>query len=177
MTRSRLIGVVMMLIAAMVAIAVPAGPAGAATGALGKQLTTPWNLNSGLCMGVEGGHTNNGHRVIQWGCDGTDNQKWWIDFSGDYSEVVNRRASDSRKVACLGVSGGSTADGAQLVVWECDGSDNQQWRTEGSPACGGHILVNKGSGRLISVEGASGSQGAPIILWHWGGTPDQTWCH
>jgi hypothetical protein len=66
MTRSRLGGVVITLLAAVSAIAVPAAPAAAAPGARALSLVHLWNLKSGLCMGVEGGHTNPGSRVLQW---------------------------------------------------------------------------------------------------------------
>jgi hypothetical protein len=177
MTRSRLVGVVIMLLAAVSAIAVPTAPAAAASGTRALQLAHLWNLKSGLCMGVEGGRTSNGSRVLQWNCNGAPDQLWNVDFSGSDRQVVNYLRSPSNQYACLGVSGGSTAQGAQLVVWQCDGSRNQKWSAQGSSACGGHILVNQGSGQLISVEGGSTSNGAPVIQWPHGSTPDQTWCH
>lgn len=73
----------------------------------------------------------------------------------------------------VGVAGGSTADGAKLILWTPDGSANQQWRVEERP--GGNVLINKGSGKVIGVWGGSKQSGAALLQWHADGTPNQLW--
>ena len=75
---------------------------------------------------------------------------------------------------CVGVLGGSTADGAQIVQWHDDGSMNQQWRWR-RRGNGQNLLVNRGSRKVIGVTGGSTAQGTPLIQWHVDGTPNQLW--
>ncbi|WP_405737028.1 RICIN domain-containing protein [Streptomyces sp. NBC_01537] len=53
------------------------------------------------------------------------NQDWTLDYSaysGSYFALKNRKSG-----LCLGISGASTASGAQAAQFTCDGSANQGW--------------------------------------------------
>ena len=64
--------------------------------------------------------------VVQWACNGGDNQTWRIEAtSGGYSRLI---AQHSGK--CLDVSGASTEDRADIIQWQCHDGANQQWRVE-----------------------------------------------
>ncbi|MFG1605746.1 RICIN domain-containing protein [Actinoplanes sp. NPDC049265] len=184
MKRTSALASLIAVVAAVPAASVPAAAAAAAPGPRAGRASADSdyrvvrlrNLNSGRCMGAEGGTPANGTRVIQWTCTGSGDQAWYVNFDGSYSEVVNFRRGPGSTDACLGVSGGVTTQGAQMVTWQCDGKANQQWRVEGSSECGGVILVNASAGMLASVEGRSTANGASVIQWPHGSTRDQTWC-
>lgn len=79
------------------------------------------NVETGLCLNVEGGVGNAGDRVVLWPCTGGSttyaNQAWR--FEGGQLVGMNG--------LCLDVAGGSTAGEGQAIVWPCHGGTNQLW--------------------------------------------------
>ena len=151
------------------AVAAPAAPA--ATGirggasdaslhlsAYGKYLV---NYNSHLCLGIAGGRAN--ARAVQWNCNNSANQAWhWGAEYGNsgYYQLVN---GDNQ---CLGIRGGSTAVGAQVVGWNClPGHRDQYWYTPGLTCNGYYPIANLKSGQVVGVSGNSRSNGANVIQW------------
>ncbi|WP_079087450.1 RICIN domain-containing protein [Streptomyces scabiei] len=76
------------------------------------------NINSGKCLDVKGASTSAEAEVIQWPCNGNNNQRWTFSDSA----VISVRSG-----MCLDVPGGSTGDGTALIQWPCNGNTNQQW--------------------------------------------------
>ena len=77
---------------------------------------------------------------------------------------------------CLGVLGGSTAQGAAVVQWGCNGSPDQQWIPGGATAADSDFsyqLVNANSRLCLGILGASASQGAVSVQWPCNSSPDQ----
>ena len=84
-------------------------------------------------------------------------------------QLVSRK---SHKV--MDVSGGSTANGSQIVQWTYSGADSQKWDIawQGN---GQYTITGVASGDVIDVSGGSISQGAKLIIWpYWGGN-NQLW--
>ncbi len=76
-----------------------------------------------------------------------------------YDLLANR---SSAKVA--DVSGGSAADGANVIQWPWNGGINQQWQFQ--DAGGGYFrIVNRNSGKCLDVSGMSTADGAAVIQW------------
>ncbi|CAG7617630.1 RICIN domain-containing protein [Actinacidiphila bryophytorum] len=86
----------------------------------------------------------------------------------DHPQYANAKSD-----MCLSVSGGgSTADGADIIQWTCNGGPEQQWRWDGSR------LVNTKSGKCLSVSGGgSTADGADIIQWTCNTGPEQQWTY
>ncbi|MFG1811633.1 ricin-type beta-trefoil lectin domain protein [Streptomyces sp. NPDC049040] len=86
----------------------------------------------------------------------------------DHPQYANARSG-----LCLSVSGGgSTADGAEVIQWTCNGGPEQQWRWNGSQ------LVNDKSGKCLSVSGGgSTAEGADVIQWTCNSGPEQQWSY
>jgi hypothetical protein len=58
---------------------------------------------------------------------GADNQKFsLVSVGGGYYNLVAKHSGK-----CIDVEGASTADGASLVQWPCNGGDNQKFSIEG----------------------------------------------
>ncbi|MER5435555.1 RICIN domain-containing protein [Streptomyces sp. NPDC002588] len=90
------------------------------------------NLRSNLCLDLRAGSEAdvvNGTRTQQWDCvpDAISSERWQLKVSSavpGYFTVVS-----AVKGMCLDLSGGSSADGAQVQVWDCLGPvNNQLWR-------------------------------------------------
>jgi len=65
---------------------------------------------------------------------------------------------------CLDVAGASTADGANINIWECNGQANQ--RFEAVPVGdGSYQLVSQLSGKCLDVSGYNQVNGARLVQW------------
>ncbi|MEU2280756.1 RICIN domain-containing protein [Streptomyces sp. NPDC013178] len=73
--------------------------------------------NSSLCV------QENASTVTQENCNASaTGQQWSLTTTGSYVNVKSRATGE-----CLDVSGASTANGAAIITWTCNGQTNQQW--------------------------------------------------
>ncbi|MEV6842626.1 chitosanase [Actinoplanes sp. NPDC051411] len=70
---------------------------------------------------------------------------------------------------CVDVANASTANGAAIQLYDCNGSAAQQWSLSGG------ALVNAGSGKCLDVTSASVANGAKIQQYDCNGTAAQKW--
>jgi polar amino acid transport system substrate-binding protein len=125
--------------------------------------------HSQKCLDVPEWILNDGIPVVQWTCNGGDNQTWSVEPTSDgYARLVARHSGK-----CLDVSGVSTEDRAEIIQWQCHGGANQQWRVEA--VTGGYQLVARHSGKCLDVRGESTNDGGSIIQWSCHGGANQTW--
>jgi GH43 family beta-xylosidase len=75
--------------------------------------------------------------------------------------LVNRNSGK-----CLDVSGASTANGAKIQIWTCNGTGAQQWRLD-ELGNGFHRLLNANSGRPLDVAGCGTGDGVILQQWGW----------
>ncbi|MFI9584248.1 ThuA domain-containing protein [Streptomyces sp. NPDC052236] len=71
----------------------------------------------GKCMAVTG--TTDGTPVQLSTCDGSPGQNWSPQSDGSLANTGSGK--------CLDASGGSSADGTQLIIWSCHSGANQRW--------------------------------------------------
>jgi hypothetical protein len=120
------------------------------------------NLNSGLCMGVTGGIMQPGQSVIQWPCDGTPNQLWWVPSNPNLTYIQNGANSSY----CLAVSDAN--EGSQLVVQPCGALPWQVWWNISNPNPGGNytgwVLQQENDDYVAAADSASKSA-AKILQW------------
>ena len=115
------------------------------------------------CVGVSGGSTAPGARLIQWTCDDSNNQLWVADYIGATSWF---RLRNTNSDLCVGVNNGSHAHGEPLIQWPCSASNtNERWKLVASPSGSGVRLVNYATGQSMAVGGAVPYNGAKIIQW------------
>lgn len=76
-------------------------------------------LNNFGCLDAQDHGTTPGTPVRNWECNGGRNQQWKINSDGSVTGVE----SD----LCLGVTGGSTVNGATVELQTCNGSSTQKW--------------------------------------------------
>ncbi|MFI8165099.1 family 43 glycosylhydrolase [Streptomyces sp. NPDC085931] len=73
--------------------------------------------NSSLCV------QENANTVTQEDCDASAaGQQWSLTTTGSYVNVKSRASGE-----CLDVNGASTANGAAVITYACNGGTNQQW--------------------------------------------------
>jgi hypothetical protein len=81
------------------------------------------NVQSGQCLDVAGSSQSDGDRVVLFGCQRTDSQKWRLLPAGRSRAIL--QVKHSGKV--VDVAGGSTADGATIAQYALRGGPDQQW--------------------------------------------------
>jgi GH43 family beta-xylosidase len=75
--------------------------------------------------------------------------------------VVNRNSG-----RCLDVAGSSTADGANIFQFACNGGNNQRWRIE-DMGDDTSRLVNVATGKVMDVASCGTGDGVDIRQWTW----------
>ena len=75
-----------------------------------------------------------------------------------YYKIVNRKSG-----LVMGVSGGGTNAGAQVIQWPFLGSANQQWALV--PDGANYQIVNRNSGLVLDVSGGGTTRGLNVIQW------------
>ena len=126
--------------------------------------------HSGKCLDVSGASADNLASVIQWDCQGGENQQWRFEPVGDgYHRIVARH---SGKV--LDVYGFSLEDLAQIIQYESHGGENQQWRLD--PVGDGYYrIIARHSGKALDVFAFSLESGAELIQYTPHGGENQQW--
>jgi WD40 repeat protein len=70
---------------------------------------------------------------------------------------------------CLDVKGANPDNGIPIILWTCDGGDNQQWKITSTGEIRGP------ANKCLDVSGANSANGASIILWPCNGSANQQW--
>ncbi|MEN3310461.1 MAG: hypothetical protein V7603_6663 [Micromonosporaceae bacterium] len=116
--------------------------------------------------------------MIIWGCHdpATAEQEWWfIDTNNGYYWIQNRKS-----LKCLTVLNNSTADNAAVIQYDCNLGDNEQWFPQyqfydldfNKDA---YVLINRHSGRCLTVKNASSSDGATLLQFGCNVGRNQQW--
>ncbi|MBQ9109802.1 MAG: RICIN domain-containing protein [Oscillospiraceae bacterium] len=166
------------LAAVMMLSSLSASYAGAAAVNAAEEVNSPYegyyiirNVNSGLCLNVEGGSADNGTNVQQWGAArGADNCIWRVEAAGDnlfriYSMV------DGGKNCLLNVD---TANNNNINIYENTGADTQLFYLMGN-ADGSFRILSKANAQVIEVINAETSSGANVQTWGMNGVNCQDW--
>ena len=87
---------------------------------------------------------------------------------GAYYKIVNRNSG-----LVLGVSGGSQANGTQLLQWTDSGAADQAWHV--TTTSGVTKFGNRNSGQVIGIWQGGTAEGADAVQWLDTGATDQRW--
>jgi hypothetical protein len=71
---------------------------------------------------------------------------------------------------CLDASGGGTAVGTKVIIWDCGSAANQQWNLNANGT-----ITGVQSGLCLDVVNAATGNGALIDLWTCNGGTNQQW--
>ncbi|KAH8883572.1 glycoside hydrolase family 76 protein [Thozetella sp. PMI_491] len=126
------------------------------------------NQKTGLAIDNEGTF-GNGKRVIQWGMNWGQNQRWQFSKNSDGSWNIISLAS----FEALDCPAGTAQDGLGIIQWQRSRDSNQRWWIE-RQSDGAYQIRNQASGK--SLDSASNStNGATLIQWGWNGQSQQRW--
>lgn len=166
------------LAALMMLSTLSAGYAGTAAVTAAEETGSPYegyyiirNVNSGLCLNVEGGSADNGTNVQQWGvARGAANCIWRVESAGDdlyriYSMV------DGGENCLLNVD---TANSNNVNIYENTGADTQLFYLMGN-SDGSFRIMSKANLQVLEVINAETSSGANVQTWGINGVNCQDW--
>jgi non-reducing end alpha-L-arabinofuranosidase len=85
-------------------------------------------------------------------------QHWYHNASGSL-ETLGR---------CLDITGGGTAVGTKVELWDCNGGGNQVWEQQANGS-----LLNPASGLCLDSPGGSTANGTQLQIYTCNGTPAQ----
>jgi hypothetical protein len=71
---------------------------------------------------------------------------------------------------CLDASGRGTTNGTQVIIWDCNGQDNQQWNVNGDGT-----VTGVQSGLCMEASNFGTGNGTKVQLWSCTGTSSQRW--
>ena len=156
-----------MLAAMMMLAALPAVPAMTATAAGtydGNYIIR--NVNSGLCLNVEGGKPESGTNVQQWGAESAHAYDTWqlTEAADGYYKISS--LLDPELVL--------SADGGNLVIASDTGADSQLYQLSGN-ADGSFKILSKADGNAVEIKNAYKDAGANAQLWEVNGENCQDW--
>jgi hypothetical protein len=117
--------------------------------------------NPKLVLDVSGGSVADGGKLIIWGPNGGDNQKFKFKKQGIFS-VKSKKALDC--------SGGLKQGGA-IIQWAPHGRENQQWVYDRAS----QTIKSTTQNLVLDVNGGNLKPGGEIIAWHPNNGPNQKW--
>jgi hypothetical protein len=134
------------------------------------------NAQQEMCM-TSGGASDT--VATEYSCNYSPNQYWyWDDEDGGTGYYQLRNEATNQ---CLGVLGGSTAKGAEVVVWQClgTGHPDQYWQEQQLYPFNGvtFTLFNANSGQVLQVKCDCRKDSAPLDQEPLDdlGSPNQQW--
>ncbi|MBC8733514.1 RICIN domain-containing protein [Paraburkholderia sp. UCT2] len=120
-----------------------------------------------LCADVNAESKTPGASVIEWTCNGGNNQHWTLTQNNGLYQFVNVNSK-----LCLDIYGVSTDAGAGADQWTCNGQANQSFQL--IPQGGGFAIVASQSHLCLAVASLT-AQGSQITQQPCSGAALQTW--
>lgn len=146
-------------------------------------------LTRNLVLDVYAASTANGANIQTYAANGTKAQQWRATKTQMLRARLNSMASAHRndlkdgtytfgnankRSMVLDVSGGSSANGGNVQLYQSNGTNAQRWRV--THDFKGYVtLTNVGSGKVLDVNGASTEDGANVQQYASNGTWAQKW--
>lgn len=130
---------------------------------------------SGMVIDVAGERNANGTNVQLWIAKNNDAQKWSLALGRTLSDglyTINTNLSSSKVVD---VSGGSSANGTNVALWDKHGEGSQRWYVSYNSDGDYYTLRNPITGKYLDLNGANATPGANIQLWSGSGSCAQKW--
>jgi endoglucanase len=94
---------------------------------------------------------------------------WGDGSGGQFTRIMNRNSG-----RCVDVVGGSTANSAEVIQYDCHSNANQQWQLQ--PVSGGYYqIIAQHSGRCLDVASVSTADGARVLQYDCHSGTNQQW--
>lgn len=122
-------------------------------------------------LDLDYGKVENGTNIGIWSDTASDAQLFKFVDNGDGTYTITTKATSDN--SCLGVTAASKDVGANVVQWECNGSDDQKWIAEKITIKDGitldedkcYMFKNVNSGKYLEIDGGKKENGANVQQW------------
>jgi V8-like Glu-specific endopeptidase len=81
---------------------------------------------SGKCLDVLNAYTATGTKVQLWTCNGGTNQLWSMSSNASTGNGRDFKIVGVGSGKCIDLSGGSSSNGTQMQIWDCDSTNTNQ---------------------------------------------------
>ncbi|MGL1937268.1 MAG: RICIN domain-containing protein [Fibrobacterales bacterium] len=117
--------------------------------------------------------SNAGANIETRSCNLSTWQEWELVVAYTRTEIIPGiyRLVNNRSHYCIGIQGPSTSNGANIIQWDCNGSNSQNWVVNYLKN-GRFILRNAHSNKYLDVSNYSGPN---VHQWSWQGALNQKW--
>ena len=128
-----------------------------------------------LSLDVKGGNFASSSNVQVYTSNDSAAQRFRLrSTSADVANGTYFIRMASRANSVLDVSGGSSADGANVQIWQNNDTGAQKWNFSRN-VDGSYTIVNAASGKALDVKDAAASSGTNIQQWSRNGSAAQRW--
>ena len=147
-------------------------------------LTADYHAGTGLveldwdskCLGDNGNSSANGSKAIIYQCSSSNAaEDWSFKPSTAPGEVADAGLSQLGSVEihgkCLSTSANSTANGAKLQLYACNGASSELWEITGVYG----ELYSPASGRCVNDPNSSKTNGTQLVIWTCSDAATQNW--
>lgn len=134
------------------------------------------NVNSGLYMDVSGGYAANGANVLQYTASSAkSNNTWKFVSAGDGYYYIYSALGDGNTFL-LDVANNSSANGANIGIWENTYCDAQLYKPVKN-SDGSYTLYTKASGcnGVVEISNADTANNGNVQQWEYNGHNCQKW--
>ena len=133
---------------------------------------------NGLALDLSGSTVADGSNAQCWQLDGSGSQSFVLDGSKHERTVADgvyvvSSGLGGRKV--LDMTGGSTANGARLQIWDSNMTEAQAFRFTYDDETGLYSIVSVKSGKALDATDGKCSNGTAVQQWGSNGTMAQRW--
>ena len=133
---------------------------------------------NGLALDLSGSTVADGSNAQCWQLDGSGSQSFVLDGSKHERTVADgvyvvSSGLGGRKV--LDMTGGSTANGARLQIWDSNTTEAQAFRFTYDDETGLYSIVSVKSGKALDATDGKCSNGTAVQQWGSNGTMAQRW--
>lgn len=129
------------------------------------------NANSGLCLTIAGGGTDNNAEVVQFPCDDHPS-RFWSFAAVNGTDIFHVKNVNSG--LCLTVAGGGTVRNTTSVQYPCDNDPSRRWRyarVDDST----FQLVNVNSGLCLTIAGGGTVRNTVAVQFPCDGDRSRDW--
>lgn len=127
-------------------------------------------------------YEKDGQQLVVWN-SATPDTYWFTPATSDTDVIESEYADSLGRALCIGVANASTTSGANLVIWPCNGDDNQYWTvwpaSDWNIAAPGCYVFQDNDGQLMAVAGGNVTNGSHVvqrIANPTTATLDMAWC-
>ena len=128
--------------------------------------------NSSYVLDISGGSENNGANLQIYQSNGTNAQKFYIEYDGTEYYTIKTGATDTK--SSLDVAGGNFANGGNVQQWANNSNPQQKWKIY-KASDGSYVFLTSSGNKCIDVSEGKIASGQNVHIWDYCGNSNQKW--